>query len=44
MTIVQRLAADFRRWGKNRVRLVKKGVTKHGVIFDRWFNRHGTKG
>jgi hypothetical protein len=36
------MAQDFKRWGKEATRRVLRGVTRHGVIFNTWFN--GKKG
>jgi hypothetical protein len=44
MTKVEKLASDFRRWGKDKTRLVHAGVKKWGVIFDFWWNSSRTKG
>ena len=35
-SVVKKLAADFRRWGKRRTRLVQHGVKTWGVIFWEW--------
>ena len=35
-SVVEKLAADFRHWGKPRTRRVQRGVKKWGVVFNKW--------
>lgn len=44
MNKIEKLADDFSRWGKAKVKRVQAGVKKHGVIFNSWTNTAKTKG
>ena len=43
-TAVEKLAMDFRRWGKVATLRVKEGVGRYGVVFNTFVTADGKKG